>query len=257
MRRLLWSLFLLVAASSLTSVAGSTPASEEQPLISDNPALPLYYVIDRGAIVFRGPDESKPYLELSLREPVYLIEEAGDWSRIRTREGAEGYLPSEAISNVWIRVSKKTKEVAIYRGTDILASFPADFGFNTFSNKERRGGAGDPDHWRTPEGSFYIVRKNPRSQYHKAFVLNYPTSDDAERGYKEGLISRGQRDAIVNAEKRSEMPPMNTRLGGMIEIHGHGTGNGDNWTQGCVAVRNLHIDLMWSLVHVGTPVYIE
>lgn len=220
-------------------------------------SLPVYYVVNKTATVFRSADSSRPYLELNRREPVYLIEENGSWSRIRTRDGAEGYLEKDAISNVWIRVSKQKQEVYVYRGSDLLARFPADFGFNAFANKERRGSYSTPDHWRTPEGSFYVVGKNARSKYYKAFVLNYPTAEDAQRGYREGLISAREREAIVRAERNAEMPPMNTALGGWIEIHGNGTGNRDNWTQGCVAIRNHHIDLMWSVVDVGTPVFIE
>ena len=50
---------------------------------------------------------------------------------------------------------------------------------------------------------------------------------------------------------------MNTALGGMIEIHGHGTGARSNWTQGCIAVRNDAMDRLWRWVAVGTPVVVE
>ncbi len=50
---------------------------------------------------------------------------------------------------------------------------------------------------------------------------------------------------------------MHTALGGMIEIHGDGTGVSNNWTQGCVAIHNTHIDKLWAWVEVGTPVIIE
>lgn len=256
MRRTDLSALLLGAVLLLTGFSG-IDGDGRVPLRLDDESLPLYYVIERTTTVFRSPDQSKPYLELMRREPVYLVEENGSWSRVRTRDGSEGYVPKEAISNVWIRVSKRKQELYVYRGMDLLATFPADFGFNAMSNKERRGSFSTPDHWRTPEGSFYVVGKNGRSKYYKAFVLNYPTAQDAERGYREGLITSREREAIVRAERNAEMPPMNTALGGWIEIHGNGTGQQDNWTQGCVAVRNLHMDLMWSVVHVGTPVFIE
>ena len=113
------------------------------------------------------------------------------------------------------------------------------------------------DDWRTPEGTFYVVRKNPNSQFYRAFVLNYPTVEDAERGLDEGLISKAEHRRIVEAQKILAMPPMGTALGGMIEIHGDGTGAARNWTRGCVAIHNSHIDKMWYRVEVGTPVVIE
>lgn len=246
--------FVFLATLGTTSSIESDGTRPSSRLVTES--LPVYYVIDRDATVFRGPETSRPYLSLSLREPVYLVEENGAWSRVRTREGSEGYVRKEAISNVWIRVSKRKQELYLYRGMELLRAFPADFGFNAFADKERRGSAASPDDWRTPDGSFYVVRKNPNSKYHKAFVLNYPNAETARRGYMEGTINRSQRDAILAAEANAEMPPMNTPLGGWIEIHGHGTGNQDNWTMGCVAVRNLHMDMMWNIVHVGTPVFV-
>jgi hypothetical protein len=248
--------YAVLALAGLIVVAAFSPDGSRPTARLETERLPVYYVIEREATVFRGPETSRPYLSLALREPVYLLEENGSWSRIRTREGAEGYVEKAALSNVWIRVSKRKQELYLYRGTELLRAFPADFGFNAFADKERRGSAVSPDDWRTPDGSFYVVRKNPRSKYHKAFVLNYPNADAARRGYQDGIISRSQRDAILAAEANADIPPMNTPLGGWIEIHGHGTGNQDNWTMGCVAVRNLHMDMMWNIVSVGTPVFV-
>jgi murein L,D-transpeptidase YafK len=216
----------------------------------------VYYVIERNVTVYRDASNSRPYLALSMREPVYLIEQNGDWSRVRTREGSEGFVQKDAISNVWIRVSKRNQMLYLYRGMELLRAFPADFGFNAFADKERRGSAASPDDWRTPDGSFYVVRKNPNSSFYKGFVLNYPNAETARRGYADGIITASQRDAILAAEMNAEMPPMNTPLGGWIMIHGHGTGDQDNWTMGCVAVRNLHMDMMWNIVKVGTPVFV-
>jgi L,D-peptidoglycan transpeptidase YkuD (ErfK/YbiS/YcfS/YnhG family) len=50
---------------------------------------------------------------------------------------------------------------------------------------------------------------------------------------------------------------MDTDLGGWIEIHGDGTGDATAWTQGCVAIRNAAMDVIWDHVRVGTPVLVE
>lgn len=227
----------------------------------DNPPLPvehsLHYVIKHGATVYTAPDDGRAYIHLQFREPVYVQETKDGWSQIRTQDGARGYVDTAALSNMWIRVSKRQKMVFLYRGTELLFKFPADFGYNAFADKERRGSTTNPDDWRTPNGTFFVSRKNPHSKFYKAFLLNYPTGEDAERGLNQGLISKQQHDAIVQAEKRFKTPPMNTALGGYIEIHGDGTGASSNWTQGCVAVHNTHMDKLWNLVSVGTPVLIE
>lgn len=216
-----------------------------------------YYVISRDAKLFDGQDLDEPYMQLRFREKVYVVEDGIGWNRVRTADGAEGYVSSAALSNAWLRVSKSDGIVYAYRGTELVRRIPADFGNNTFADKQQRGNRLNPDHWRTPEGVFFVARKNDHSQYYKAFVLNYPTPEDAERGFRQGLISQSERDAIVRAAERFEVPPMYTPLGGWIEIHGRGTGSRVNWTQGCVALQDDVMDDLWNWVEVGTPVLIE
>lgn len=243
--------FLLAAV--LLSIGMPTGAQAQ----SGEQDLPMYYAVERGGTLYSAPDSTKPYGRLKLRQPLYLLRDRGDWLQVKTHEGDIGYVPAASVSNVWIRVSKANKMMFVYRGTELIRKISADFGTNAFADKERRGSTLDPDHWRTPEGVFYVVRKNPNSQFYKALVLNYPTADDAERGRRQNLISEAQYRAIVRAEEEMRMPPMNTALGGYIEIHGRGTGAGVNWTQGCVAVHDHEIDQIWHLAHVGTPVLIE
>lgn len=217
----------------------------------------LYYAVRHQATVFSAPDSTKPYVRLALQEPVRILDRSEAWCEVQTEDGARGFMACGALSNLWIRVSKLRQRVYVYRGTELVRTIKADLGYNTFADKKQRGSARYRDHWRTPEGQFYVVRKNPQSQFHKAFVLNYPTAGDAERGRKQGLISEAEYEAIVSAEEQFAMPPMNTDLGGWIEIHGDGTGRAANWTQGCIAIPNTVIDALWSEVKVGTPVLIE
>lgn len=218
---------------------------------------PLYYIVERNAAMHAEPDGSSEKVgNFSFREPVYLVKRVGLWSQVRTKDGQEGFVRNSTISNVWIRVSKSTQTIYVYEGTKLLKEIPADLGYNSFADKERRGSLRDRDHWRTPEGTFFVTKKNDRSQYYKAFVLNYPSREDAERGLKQGLITQEEYHAIARAEAMFETPPMNTALGGMIEIHGKGTGARNNWTQGCVAIPNEEMDDLWNLVKVGTPVLI-
>ena len=223
----------------------------------DVPGDDWYYNIEKSATAYSDEGLSQTAFELPFREAVVVTERNARWSKIRTEKGDEGYVSSDALSNVWIRVSKRKKSVYIYRGAELVRQIPADFGNNVSSDKIQRGDQRSPDDWRTPEGSFFVVSKNPNSQYYKALVLNYPTAEDARRGYRQGLISKDEYDSIVQAEANYSMPPMNTMLGGWIEIHGDGTGGGTNWTQGCIAIENERMDEIWSMVEVGTPVLSE
>jgi murein L,D-transpeptidase YafK len=85
--------------------------------------------------------------------------------------------------------------------------------------------------------------------------ISYPNAEDAERGLRDGLVSRAQHDAIVKAIKGKAPPPQHTALGGDIYIHGNGASS--DWTWGCVALENEDIRELFDAVPVGTPVTIK
>ena len=242
--------------------AARTDARERRPLSSR--ALggrpddaDLFYVAGEKAQLYNRPDSTTPVGTLPVRAPVTRLQCPDFWCKVKTEAGRTGYIAQHALSNVWIRVSKRDRRVYVYRGPTLKHVYKADFGYNAFSDKEQRGNTQERDHWRTPEGVFYVVHRNPNSQFHKALVLNYPTAADAYRGLERGLISRREYKQIVDAQQDFRMPPMNTKLGGWIEIHGDGTGAATNWTQGCVALHNRDMNTLWWWAEVGTPVLVE
>lgn len=261
---------LLIRAGLLDTTA----AQAEEPTAEDPSAeaptgrvlhidpTPLFYVVQRGAVLRAVPDDRAAVVErLSLREGVRLLsaETPGGtgWWHVRSSDGTrEGYVRAEALSNVWIRVDKSERTVYVYRGTELLHTLPADVSAGT-GDKVRRSRVGETEHYRIPEGTFFVAGRNEASQYYRAFVINYPNTEHAERGLRDGLISRVQFEAIAAAERAGLAPPMGTPLGGLIEIHGSGSGRRRAWTRGCVALRNVHMDDLWEIVQVGTPVVIE
>lgn len=94
----------------------------------------------------------------------------------------------------------------------------------------------------TPEGMYKVTRKKSsgESRYYKALLINYPNEEDY---------------AHFNSKKRQGLISKRSGIGGLIEIHGDG-GKGDDWTSGCVALRNNEMDEIFSRMSVGTPVTI-
>lgn len=252
-----------IAAPSLVFalfLALGPAAAWAQPLEEDSPPEESgrpFYVVEEQPAVFAGSDSTRVIGRLAYRDEVTVTAVEGTRFRVRTPAGGTGYVERDALSNVWVRVSKRNGKVYVYRGAELLHAFRADFGYNREDDKVRRGSPEEPDHWRTPEGRFLITDKNEDSRFYRALVLNYPTAEDAERGLRQGLIDESQHAKIVEASVRHESPPMNTRLGGWIEIHGDGTGGKIDWTEGCIALQNAHLDTVWGLVSEGTPVVIE
>ena len=265
--RLLVAAAVSVSLSTIVRAQTSVPVGES--IRVDRAALELpvsapsksaetaaFYAVNH-ATAYASPDSSRPYVALDAREPIRLLRRVGSWAEIETNDGARGFVREEVLSNVWVRVSKTTKTVWVYRGAEVVLTIPADMANNFFLDKQRRGSSVAPDHWRTPEGLYFVVARNAGSRFYKAFVLNYPGVKDGRSGLEEGLISESEYAAIVEADRRFRMPPMTTALGGWIEIHGDGTGSRTTWTRGCVAIPNKSIDILWEMVHVGTPVLIE
>ena len=221
----------------------------------DVDAAPVFYVARREAKLRPAPGHARG-VRLPFRDEVRVLA-AYDGHRYVDHKGRRGWLPEGDVSDLWIRIDKSDRTVYVYHGAALWRTLPTDVSLNPEADKERRSDQGEHDHYRIPEGTFFVTRKNDASSYYRAFVLNYPNEEDAERGLRDGLITDDEYRAIVKADLFFEEPPMGTKLGGLIELHGNGSGERRAWTRGCLALRNAHMDLLWDDVAVGTPVVIE
>ena len=90
------------------------------------------------------------------------------------------------------------------------------------------------DDGKTPEGAYYINRKNPKSSFHLSLGISYPNPQDVAEARAFGL-----------------------EPGGDIFIHG-ASGRlgkrGTDWTYGCIAVTNQEIEEIYAMVSKGTQV---
>ena len=148
-----------------------------------------------------------------------------------------------------IVILKKKRHLQVFDGDKLIKTYRISLGFTPVGNKIEEGDG------RTPEGDFYIFTKNPKSQFYVSLGISYPGIDAAERGLKDGMISRDEHDAIVEAVNARKMPPQKTRLGGEIYVHGGGTG--EDWTYGCAAMTDHDIKELFDAIPVGTSVRIE
>ena len=146
-------------------------------------------------------------------------------------------------------VEKGARRLRLYAGGEVVRFRRVVLGFEPAGDKARQGDG------RTPEGDFFVCMKNERSKFYLSLGLNYPRREDAERGLRDGLITRAQYRGIVRAAAARRCPPWDTPLGGEIFIHGGGTSS--DWTAGCVALENPEIRELFDSVPAGTPVRIE
>lgn len=128
-----------------------------------------------------------------------------------------------------LRVFKGAGVVQLLNNNKQLKAFRFELGFQPRGHKQFEGDG------KTPEGAYLIDRKNPNSRYHLSLGISYPDADD-----------------IAFARAHGQRP------GGDIFFHGTPAmyiGQPD-WTWGCLALSNEDMEIMYSMVNVGIPVYI-
>lgn len=128
-------------------------------------------------------------------------------------------------------VVKSRRVLGLMRGTETLKSYRVHLGFTPEGHKTQSGDG------RTPEGQYWIDRRNPRSEFYLSLGISYPNANDVARARALGV-----------------------RPGGDIFIHGGPRAAAQqgrkDWTAGCIAVNDPEMDEIWSMVPTGTPIRI-
>jgi murein L,D-transpeptidase YafK len=171
-------------------------------------------------------------------------------ARQRARGGEDGQEPLKLpLRQPRVVVRKGERRLLLFDGERVLRTYRVGLGFNPLGDKARQGDGA------TPEGDFYVCVKNAKSKFHLALGLSYPAEEDAERGLRDGLITRAEHARIRKALEEGRTPPWDTALGGEIFIHGRGSQS--DWTWGCVALDDADIRELFDAVPKGTPVRVE
>jgi murein L,D-transpeptidase YafK len=134
-----------------------------------------------------------------------------------------------------IVVHKAERKMFLMHGERIVKAYKIALGLNPVGTKER---AGD---FRTPEGAYRLVRRNPRSDFFLSMQVSYPN------------------DADLRHAKRNHWD-----TGGAIMIHGlpnqlkHDPSyyESRDWTDGCIAVSNSDMLEIWLLTPDNAPIEI-
>jgi murein L,D-transpeptidase YafK len=132
-----------------------------------------------------------------------------------------------------IVVRKSERRLYLMRNGQMLKTFRVALGLNPQGHKEREGD------FRTPEGSYRLVRRNPRSDFFLSLQVSYPNDRD-----------------LAHAQR------MGVKPGGAIMLHGWPTVPRKNpeyyasadWTDGCIAVTNSDMVEIWLRTPVDTPI---
>jgi L,D-peptidoglycan transpeptidase YkuD (ErfK/YbiS/YcfS/YnhG family) len=131
-----------------------------------------------------------------------------------------------------IIVSKLEQTLMIYKNGKKIGTYDIGLGQNGLKDKLYAGDGA------TPEGRYYVIKKNSGSRYYKALLFDYPNQEDRVR--------------FAQAKKRG-LIPARTGIGSLVEIHGGGSGG---MTRGCISLDNGDMDKIFAIANERTPITI-
>jgi murein L,D-transpeptidase YafK len=129
-----------------------------------------------------------------------------------------------------MQVYKARRRLYLFSEQKVVKSYRVALGRNPVGPKRWEGDG------RTPEGTYFIDWRNPKSEYHLSLRISYPNPIDLAESTALGL-----------------------NPGGDIFIHGRADkhkGLGRDWTVGCIAVRDNEIEEIYAMVPNGTVIFI-
>ncbi len=130
-------------------------------------------------------------------------------------------------------VHKAEHKLELFSGSRLLGEYRVQLGLSPTGQKERE------HDFRTPEGRYYLARRNTRSDFFLAIQVSYPNKEDELR-----------------ARKNRWAP------GGSIMIHGfpntpkHPAAYyaSNDWTDGCIALSNSDMVEVWMRTQDNIPI---
>ncbi|MGQ9919870.1 MAG: L,D-transpeptidase family protein [Desulfobacca sp.] len=137
-------------------------------------------------------------------------------------------------------VRKQSRTMSLFQGTKPVRRYQVVLGHNPRNDKLMQGDRC------TPEGVYRVVTKYPHRKWQKFILLDYPTPENWLK--------------FARAKQRGEIP-IDAQIGGDIGIHGTDDELKnllrENWTEGCIALRNGDIEEVYRLVQPGSLVVIR
>jgi hypothetical protein len=135
-----------------------------------------------------------------------------------------------------VLVIKHERVLRLLRRGRVIAEYPIKLGLNPYGHKQREGD------FRTPEGNYELVFRNPKSEFFLSIKISYPNREDAAVAHESGHAP-----------------------GGLIMIHGQPNEPKRSpehyatrdWTDGCIALSNADMVDVWLRTTTGIPIEIR
>jgi len=133
-------------------------------------------------------------------------------------------------------VHKSKRRLELLKAGAVVAEYPIRLGLNPEGHKLREGD------FRTPEGHYYLSRRNPRSEFFLSIGVSYPNDADRRRARGNGKAPGGS--IMIHGLPNVPRKP--------ADYYAH-----NDWTDGCIAVSNSDMVDIWLRTKVGLPIEIR
>ncbi len=130
-----------------------------------------------------------------------------------------------------LQLVKHRRKLYLFHNRELLGEYKVHLGSSAVGPKRFRGDG------KTPEGAYYIDRRNPRSSFHLSIGISYPNENDVAFAKAYGRDPGG--DIFIHGDRRPQDP------------------RGKDWTAGCVAVKDDEMEEIYAMVRLGTPIDIH
>lgn len=138
-----------------------------------------------------------------------------------------------------IQVHKSARVVRLMHQNAVVREYPMRLGFDPIGHKQQEGDG------KTPEGRYSIDWRNSNSAFYKSLHISYPNADDRRVAATRGVSPGGE--IMIHGATSTAL----SKQPGMMQYLPQ-----NDWTLGCVSVRNVDMDEIWKLVKNNTPIEI-
>jgi murein L,D-transpeptidase YafK len=130
-------------------------------------------------------------------------------------------------------VKKGERRLVLMHGGNVVRSYHVALGLNPEGQKQRSGD------FRTPEGTYRLEKRNPRSDFFLSIKVSYPNQTDVKRARARHWDTGGS-IMVHGLPNLLKHPPE------YYQSH--------DWTDGCIAVSNADMTEIWMLTPDDVPI---
>ncbi len=133
-------------------------------------------------------------------------------------------------------IDKSDRQISLWRGDTLLKRAKVALGLRPQGHKSREGD------FRTPEGRYQLVERNPNSDFFLSIRVSYPAPADVRKAARLGVAPGGQ----IMIHGQPNKPKHNEEYYRRTD-----------WTDGCIAVSNSDMVDIWLMTTPSTPITIR